>query len=180
MSKFRWLGLTSIQFGDTTGRLANYVPSNASMTAIENIVPGTARFVIEMPDRARIYVEDDSDPDIVVSNLQAAKFLEFSTRDMSTAVLIAAFGGTASGGVFPYLWPTAPDNLREKSAVITTEVVNNSYFKIEIGKCLISGGADLRMFRQDPDTGEVSFRFDIMKVVTDEGSILPPLKIHSV
>ena len=113
-----------------------------------------------------------------ISNITAPIVVEFATRDMSTTNLVLAFGGTASGQV--YTWPTAPDNIREKSLVLKTEIVNDTYFKIEIGTALLTAGADNPMVRLSPETGQLQFSFKVMKSLSGTGSLAPPMKMTSV
>lgn len=176
-SRRRWLGLESIKVGDVSlNSLAAYVSS--TMTQIECIVPGSARLGIDIPTVTDIMCEDSADPDISVSNLTAAKVIEFSTVDMSTSNLLLAFGGTVSGQT--YLWPTAPDNIREKSMELITEIVNDTKFKIEVGTALMLGGSEQPMARLSPVAGQIDFSFKIMKSIASTGTLAPPLKMTSV
>ena len=173
----RWLGLESIKVGDVAlSTIGHYITT--TLTQIECIVPGSARLGIDIPDVTDIMCEDDADPDISVSNVTQAKVIEFSTIDMSTTNLVLAFGGTVSGQI--YLFPTAPDNIREKGVELITEIINDTKFKVQVGTALMLGGSEQPMARLSPTAGQLDFSFKVMKSLSVGGTLAPPLKMSTV
>jgi hypothetical protein len=175
MSVYRWYGLSTIKIGATAlASVGNYMPS--TFTTIQNFVPDSARLIFEAPDDQRIYVEDSNDPDITLAGGDAAKTIEFATRDMSLSdTFVLGFGGSTDGTV--YSAPTTSSTLLEKSVEITTKPVNGKYFVMQIPRASLRPSAELRLYNRNPDTGEVGFNLTILKPTTDGGTVVAPYKL---
>lgn len=182
MSKGRWLGLASIKIGtvnlsdDTT---TNYMPS--TFTTIQNFVPDSASFIAEQADQTRIYVEDSSDPDILLNSGDRIKHIEFATRDMDLDnTFLLGFGGSVNGTTDVWSAPTTDPISQPKAVEAITTPIDGFSFKIEIPNGAMRANSELRFYNRNPDTGEVGFDIGVQKAVTDGDTTVAPYKVTRI
>ena len=174
MSVYRWLGISSVAMGPKG--LTSAGEYMGALTTIENIIPDSATFLVEMPDETELYVEDSCDPDVVVATGGSKKSIEFATADMDlTTSFLAAFGGTVSGTVFSF--SSGCDTLREKCVQAVTNAVNGKTFLVRIPNALIRTSADLKMYNRNPVEGQINFTFTAQRAITSGGTIVAPVQV---
>lgn len=169
MSNIRLIGLTSIKLGTIPASAA----MAAALTTIVAIVPDSAHLIIEPPGVTDLYVEEEDFPDMQVLGV-SKKTLEFATRDMSTGVLLEAFGGVAATAVWSA--STIAIVIRERAVEAISKTINGKKLKIQIPRASVHAGADLRFTKTE--SGQINFSCEIL--MPSSSSVISPLVITQV
>lgn len=169
MSKRRLLGLESIKMGDCGADGA----MGGSLTALGHFVQESAILTFPEPDKTEIIDEEADEPDLIILTRSGAKNLVFGTRDMETASLIRAFGGSENvdGG-----WDAPVETfIKEQSVEIKTKVVNGRRKVIKIPKAAISASFDGKFTKKDP--GVINYSIDVLTPRDGSDVALTPVHI---
>jgi len=169
MSKIRLIGLESIRIVE--------IPGSGSMATIlatiNAIVPDSAHLIIETPGVTDLYIEEQDLPDIQIIGT-SKKTVEFATRDLGTALLIHAFGGTVSGTV----WSASATAVVAKERAL--ELISKSFGKvklmIELPRVNVRCGGDLRFTKTE--SGQINFSADVL--VPTPTTVISPIIITQV
>jgi len=153
MSNIRLIGLESIRIGavGVTGVMGT------TLSTISPTVPDSAHLIIEAPASTDLFVEETDLPDISILGT-SKKTIEFATRDMGTAVLIEAFGGSAAGTVWSAAVTAAV--IKESCIEAISKVIKGFQLKIQIPRASVKAGGDLRFTKTE--SGQISFSCDVM------------------
>jgi len=169
-SKIRMVGLESILIGacGADGTMGG------SLTPLGHFVEESALLSFPLPTKTEIIDEESDEPDMILKNRGGAKTLAFSTRDMSNANLILAFGGAenASSG-----WD-APTDVHdiERSVKIKSKVYNGTRRVYYIPRASISAAFNGKFNKKDP--GTIDFEVDVI-TPRDAGDVaLAPVYIN--
>jgi len=155
-STVRLVGLDYLQFGAvrSTGAFPSTV---ASMSTVGNVVPGSARFAVDPPEKTVIHIEEEDTPDLVIYGNQR-KYIEFALRDMGTQTLLYAFGGLASAGV--YSFPTATVVNNEYALYARSRDINGKYLTFSIPRASVEASGDLKFSKTE--TGILAFTCEVL------------------
>ena len=169
MSKIRLIGLESIRIGE--------IPATMSMatilSTISAIVPDSAHLAIEIPGVTDLYVEEQDLPDIQIIGT-SKKTIEFATRDLGTALLIHAFGGTVAGTA----WSASATAVvaKERAIELISKPFGKVKMKIEIPRANVRCGGDLRFTKTE--SGQINFTADVL--VPASSTVISPMVITQV
>ena len=170
MSSIRLIGLESLRLG--------IIPTSAAMgttlVTINAIVPDSAHLVIEIPGVTDLYVEEEDLPDIQIIGT-SKKTIEFATRDMGTAMLVQAFGGTIAGTV----WSASTAGAivaNEKCIEAISKAFGAVKLKMEIPRINVRVGGDLRFTKTE--SGQINFSCDVL--IPASSTKIPPMVITQV
>jgi len=155
-SNIRLVGLASLQFANVRST-GSFPATAASFSTIGNVMPGSAHFVVEVPDVTDLFVEEEDTPDIQLFG-PSKKFIEFAVRDMGTKTLIAAFGGAAVTTV--YSFPVTSTIYREQAVKAVSKVINGKSLTFKIPRASIATGGDLRFARNE--SGQITFACNVL------------------
>lgn len=176
-TSYRWVGVESIVIGASSiTTLAVTMPVTA--TSIQYLVPGTARILIPEPEEQQLECEDTTEPDVILFD-DAAKTVEFGTRDMGLDMWNLGFGG-ASSGSDTWKAPTTATSLRTKSLKLVTKPIGGYKYEFHIPKASLVAGANLTLQNKSPESGAINFRGTIMQGTTPTGVKVPPYKVVRV
>ena len=171
MSDIRLIGLESVKIGDVTADKS--MGAGASISTIYAIVPDSAHLVIEAPGVTDLFVEEEDLPDVQILGT-SKKTIEFATRDMGTAVLIEAYGGTAVTTVWSA--PVTAQVIQERCVEALSKVINGFQLKISIPRASVHAGGDLKFTKTE--SGQISFACDVM--IPASSTQIAPIVIRQV
>lgn len=173
MADIRLIGLTSIRIGAIGGAGA----MGTTLETINAIVPDSAHLIIEAPGVTDLFVEEEDLPDMQVLGT-SKKTIEFATRDMSTGVLIEAFGGAVGTGAAATVWSASVTAIVIKESCIeaVSKVYNGKQLKIEIPRASVHTGGDLRFTKTE--SGQITFSCDVL--MPTSSTAISPMKIIQV
>ena len=155
-SDVRLVGLEYLQFAEVRST-GSFPATAASFSTIGNVVPGTARFVVDAPAKTIIEIEEEDTPDLVIYGAQR-KYIEFALRDMGTQTLIYAFGGAAV--TTAYSFPTGTVVNREYAVFAQSKSINGQKLKFEIPRASVEASGDLKFSKTE--TGTLAFTCEVL------------------
>jgi len=153
MSDIRLVGLESIRIGAVGASGA----MGTTLTTIAYTVPDSAHLIVEVPGMTDLFVEESDLPDIQILGT-SKKTIEFATRDMSTGVLIEAFGGSATAGVWSAAVTAAV--IKERCIEAISKTINGKKLKIEMPRTSVKTGGDLKFAKTE--SGQITFSCDVL------------------
>jgi len=169
MSDIRLVGLESIKIGA--------IPASGAMgttlTTIAYTVPDSAHLIVEVPGMTDLFVEESDLPDIQILGT-SKKTIEFATRDMSTGVLIEAFGGSATAGVWSAAVTAAV--IKERCIEAISKTINGKKLKIEMPRTSVKTGGDLKFAKTE--SGQITFSCDVL--IPSSSTQISPIVITQV
>jgi len=157
-TRYRLIGLESIEMGPVggTGVLGE------TLVTIKNIVEGSAAIVFELPGKVEERNEDSDYADIII-NQPAAKFIQFSVRDMDPRVWELAFGGTTDETGWAGFYDT-PLVVQEKSIIAVSKDYGGEKMRFYITRAMVRAGAQLNLTKTA--SGFIPFTCDIARPET--------------
>ena len=153
MSDIRLVGLESIKIGAVGASGA----MGTTLTTIAYTVPDSAHLIVEVPGMTDLFVEESDLPDIQILGT-SKKTIEFATRDMSTSVLVEAFGGSATAGAWSAAVTAAV--IKERCIEAISKTINGKKLKVQIPRASVKNGGDLRFSKTE--SGQITFSCDVL------------------
>jgi len=148
MSNIRLIGLETVKIG----------PSLTTLVTIQYIVPDSAHLVLNAASVADLFCEDFEYPDVQIIT-GGKKTIEFATRDMSTTMMVQAFGGSVSG---TSIWksPHTAIAIAERAFELTSKLISAKQLKFEIARASLYAGGELRFAKTE--SGQITFTADVL------------------
>lgn len=156
---YRLIGLESIEMGDVGGSGGVL---GTTLVTIKNIVEGSAAIVFDLPGKVEERNEDSDYADIII-NQPAAKFIQFSVRDMDPRVWELAYGGTTDTTGWAGFYDT-PIVVKEQSIVAVSKDYGGDKMRFYITRAIVRAGGTLNLTKTA--SGFITFTADIAKPET--------------